>query len=219
MQLGEPGRQGVPANGDLAPDRPSEHLVAGQPGDHHKQRRGLPQLDVQEGVDQLLPGQQLGIQCPLERAATTRTEGGQCHSQRDVRADYSACVRCGRCEVVLLRGTLEFRCDDAPEDLRSLAQWLQAGHELRGCMRLVHGEIQPGEMGGALDVLAVALSTGGTATVLVRSLFAWLGTRRRPSSVHLKLKRPDGHEAELEVDCIRDPDAVIDKLSQFFSDE
>ncbi|GAB3914681.1 hypothetical protein GCM10029964_126580 [Kibdelosporangium lantanae] len=74
-------------------------------------------------------------------------------------------------------------------------------------------------MGGALDALSIAVGSGGVATVLVRSLFAWMGTRRRSSTLHLTVKRADGTEIKLKLDDIQDPDATIGELSKFIAEE
>ena len=111
---------------------------------------------------------------------------------------------------------MQLKIVEVTDELQSLARWLRSEDELRGRVLLTHHPIQVGDMGGALDAVAIALSSGGAATVLVQSLFAWLSQRQKNMSVHLRLVRTDGQEAELDLTGIRDPDAVVDTVLEFF---
>ncbi len=115
------------------------------------------------------------------------------------------------------RGVAHVRLDDAPHGLRSLAQWLRSESELRGRVRLTEHSIEPGDMGGALDAVAIALGSGGAATIFVRSLFTWLSQRQVGTSVRIQLKRPDGTETTLDLAAVHDPDAVVDKVLNFLA--
>ena len=55
---------------------------------------------------------------------------------------------------------------------------LRGERELIGLVRAVPSPPREQEMGGAVEVLAVALGSGGVGTVLARSVLAWLQTRR-----------------------------------------
>ena len=54
--------------------------------------------------------------------------------------------------------------------LVALRDWLAAEEALRGRVELLARTPQPGQMGAALDVLAVALGSGGAGAVLARSV-------------------------------------------------
>ncbi|MEK8104842.1 hypothetical protein NKG94_05875 [Micromonospora sp. M12] len=67
--------------------------------------------------------------------------------------------------------------------------------------------VPPDEMSaGATDVLLVAVGSGGAAMVLVQAIAGWLTHRRE--DVTVKLTRPDGWSAELDVRRARDMDQV-----------
>lgn len=67
---------------------------------------------------------------------------------------------------------------DEVGELAALLEWLRGERGLAGAIREVRLPPGPGELGGAVEVLAVALGAGGAAGTLARSLFGWLRTRR-----------------------------------------
>ncbi|WP_425414609.1 effector-associated constant component EACC1, partial [Pseudonocardia spinosispora] len=56
----------------------------------------------------------------------------------------------------------------------SLGAWLRRQDELVGRIRPIPRPPAPEDMGSLFDVLAVAVGTGGTLTVLAHSLEVWL---------------------------------------------
>jgi hypothetical protein len=64
------------------------------------------------------------------------------------------------------------------EELVALGEWLQGEEELRGRIRTVHRTIGATELGPVVELLTVALGTGGAGTVLASSLKTWLLSRR-----------------------------------------
>ncbi|HEY8983179.1 MAG TPA: hypothetical protein VIU15_26820 [Streptomyces sp.] len=68
----------------------------------------------------------------------------------------------------------------------SLWEWLRGERQLAGRVRLVPQAPREGDLGGAFDVLTVALGSGGAGVVLARSLVAWLQTRRPEVTVTLE---------------------------------
>ncbi|GAA2165045.1 effector-associated constant component EACC1 [Actinomadura napierensis] len=67
---------------------------------------------------------------------------------------------------------------DDPDALQSLFDWLRREDEFRGRLLLEpSGGGVGGEMGGLLDVLTIALGSGGAGAVLARSLSTWLTNR------------------------------------------
>jgi hypothetical protein len=91
--------------------------------------------------------------------------------------------------------------DSAPDELRSLASWLRAEDDLRRQARLVTAPPQPGEMGAALDHLAIALGPGGLAAAFAAVLIAWI--RSRSAAFSIELTRPDGTTVRLEAKNVR----------------
>jgi hypothetical protein len=68
-------------------------------------------------------------------------------------------------------------------ELTALGEWLQGEEELRGRIRTVRGAIGATELGPVVELLTVALGTGGAGTVLASSLKTWLLTRRPTAKI------------------------------------
>lgn len=104
-----------------------------------------------------------------------------------------------------------------PEHLRSLAEWLSHEDALRGRVRPVREPLQPGEMGGVIELLTVALGSGGAGAMLVRSICAWLGQRR--TQVSVSLKDADGREFSFSATARnQDPAEVFAQASAMFAE-
>ncbi|MBQ0992741.1 hypothetical protein KBX08_21940 [Micromonospora sp. H61] len=86
---------------------------------------------------------------------------------------------------------------------RSLASWLRAEDRLREGVTTTPPD---GMSADTTDVLRVAVSDAGTAMVLVQAIASWLTHRR--DDVTVKLTRPDGWSAEVDVHRARDMDQV-----------
>ena len=71
-------------------------------------------------------------------------------------------------------------------ELAALGEWLQGEEELRGRIRTVHGAIGETDLGPAVELLTVALGSGGAGTVLASSLKTWLMTRRTTAKITVK---------------------------------
>ncbi|MGC4750659.1 effector-associated constant component EACC1 [Micromonospora sp. DT201] len=107
--------------------------------------------------------------------------------------------------------TLSVYPDLASADARrSLASWLRNEDRLRGKVTAAPaaGSTAPPEemSAGATDVLLVAVGSDGAVMVLVQAIAGWLTHRRE--DVTVKLTRPDGWSAELDVRRARDMDQV-----------
>ena len=88
-----------------------------------------------------------------------------------------------------------------PDDLYSLFDWLQRNDELRGRIRTLSRQPGPHEMGGAAEILSVALGSGGAGAVLASSLATWLQTRRARISVELVVGESGENIRKVEVDA------------------
>ncbi|MER6533676.1 effector-associated constant component EACC1 [Streptomyces sp. 900105755] len=100
---------------------------------------------------------------------------------------------------------------DAGSHLPALRDWLASEDELRGNLRWLRSSPGPGEMGGALDVLVVALGSGGAGAVLAQSLATWLTGRRADVVVTVRL--PEGQEVTVDVRRAADPQAVVREVT------
>lgn len=90
-------------------------------------------------------------------------------------------------------------------ELAALSQWLRGERGLAGVIREVRRPPAPGELGGVVEALAVALGAGGAAGTLARSLFGWLRTRR--PSLKVTVTRGDRSIA-VEASEVRDRDLL-----------
>ncbi|MFD8600427.1 hypothetical protein ACFV1L_36055 [Kitasatospora sp. NPDC059646] len=93
--------------------------------------------------------------------------------------------------------------DDRDGVLQSLFDWLRMEDGLRGRLRLeASRDAGAGEMGALLDVLTVALGSGGAGAVLASSLSAWFSQRR--AEVKIVLTGRDGRSVEVDARVARD---------------
>jgi hypothetical protein len=90
------------------------------------------------------------------------------------------------------------------EDLAALNQWLGLQRGLTGRVHLRQGT--PGEQdlgGGAIELLTVALGSGGTMSLLAGALSAWLSTRRSPGTISISLPGSGQIEVPADVDEVK----------------
>ncbi|MFD8073917.1 hypothetical protein ACFV3E_14845 [Streptomyces sp. NPDC059718] len=103
--------------------------------------------------------------------------------------------------------------DEVGEFIR-LRNWLSGERTLTGAVRVVVRPPGDGELGGAFDLLAVTLGSGGVGVSLARSLTVWLQTRR--TDVTITVTSPSG---TVKVDAQRIKDsAVVELLERALQD-
>ncbi len=102
--------------------------------------------------------------------------------------------------------------------LRSLLDWLRHEDTLRGRVRTAQTPVRPGEMGGVLDVLVVALGSGGAGAALATSVSTWLSQPRR-ADVKLTVTAEDGRHIELDARRIRDPAVLLREVERLLRTE
>jgi cysteine synthase len=101
----------------------------------------------------------------------------------------------------------------AATQLGELADWLRHERELRGRVRMEHGEMAGDRMGGIPEALVVAVSTGGAVTVLARAAVEWVKHRTR--DLTLKVVRPSGESLEISVQRATASDVLVTELLDF----
>ncbi|HEY4454676.1 MAG TPA: hypothetical protein VGN81_10240 [Pseudonocardiaceae bacterium] len=101
---------------------------------------------------------------------------------------------------------------EAQAALRDLSGWLASEDELRGRLELRRKPIVPGQLGGVLDVLTVALGSGGAGAVLGTSLSTWLIQRR--ADVSVTVTGPDGRKVTVDVHRAADPAEIIREVGK-----
>ena len=104
-----------------------------------------------------------------------------------------------------------WRIEVPADDLFLLRDWLAAEDPLRGGVTPLRSNPNPGEMGGAVEVLTVALGSGGAGAVLARSLCTWLVQRR--ADVTIIITAPSGGQVWVDVKRARNPESVIREVS------
>ncbi|MFE9534710.1 hypothetical protein [Streptomyces sp. NPDC006691] len=104
--------------------------------------------------------------------------------------------------------------DDDADALMSLHDWLRHEDELRGRVSWeASREGTDGEMGGVLDVLGIALGSGGAGAVLARSLSTWL--THRHIDVKMTVTASDGRSVELDAHLLQgDVQALVREVGR-----
>lgn len=94
-----------------------------------------------------------------------------------------------------------------PEDREDLFGWLRGRPELRAYVQPVQGPAVEGALGAsAMDLISVAIGSGGLLSVLAGSLQGWFAQARpRRDGVIIKITREGGKE-EIEVHAGRAAD-------------
>ncbi|MDY0811237.1 effector-associated constant component EACC1 [Kitasatospora purpeofusca] len=101
-----------------------------------------------------------------------------------------------------------------PAAVRSLAQRLRVEDELRGRVALHLTGPAAGEMNaGVVQLVTVALASGGAGTVLVRVVADWLRGQR--SHLVIKVSRAEHETYELELDNVKDAGELLDRFEAF----
>ncbi|MCP2335944.1 effector-associated constant component EACC1 [Actinomadura rupiterrae] len=78
---------------------------------------------------------------------------------------------------------------DTVQETAGLFELLRGDRALTGRVRAEPAPPREGELGGATDVLVVALGSGGAAAALTNVLVAWVKTRRPDVSVTVTTPR------------------------------
>jgi hypothetical protein len=106
--------------------------------------------------------------------------------------------------------------DDVVGELTALLDWLRAERDLQGFVRRQLGVPGPEDLGGVLDVVTVAVGSGGVAVVLAQSLATWIKNRR--PAVKFTITAQDGRTLELETSDSADAYHLIAELLRHVDD-
>ncbi|MGH3722338.1 MAG: effector-associated constant component EACC1 [Pseudonocardiaceae bacterium] len=104
---------------------------------------------------------------------------------------------------------------DGGDELRSLLDWLRHEDTLRGRVRSVQEPVRPGQMGGVLDALVMALGSDGAGAVLATSVSTWLSQRH----TDVTLTAHDGRTLELDARRVRDPAVLLREVERLLTPE
>ncbi|MFI0486845.1 hypothetical protein [Actinomadura sp. 9N215] len=95
-----------------------------------------------------------------------------------------------------------------------LCDWLGLEDELRGRVRPQRRAPKPGEMGASVELLTVAVGSGGAVVVLLQSVCTWLTSRG--ADVKVTVSADDGRRIEVDVRRAADPAAVLREVAEQF---
>ncbi|MFF1711112.1 hypothetical protein [Streptomyces sp. NPDC058268] len=87
--------------------------------------------------------------------------------------------------------------DDAQKHLESLESWLRLDPSFRRKTKL-HDVPSEGDLGTSVELLTVAIGSGGVISVLATSLSTWIQQPRK-SDIILKVARPNGETVEIDA--------------------
>lgn len=108
--------------------------------------------------------------------------------------------------------TVQIKIDGSDDigELVALHDWLRGEAELRALVKLKRGAAGSEELGPVLDVVTVAVGSGGVAAVLAQSLPTWIRSRR--PAVKLTITMQSGRTLELEAADAADAEQLITDL-------
>ncbi|MGW0836630.1 effector-associated constant component EACC1 [Streptomyces prunicolor] len=86
---------------------------------------------------------------------------------------------------------------DERKQLESLENWLRLDSNFRGRTSL-SGTPSEGDLGTAVELLAVAIGSGGVISVLATSLSTWIQQPKK-SDITLKVTGPTGKTVEIDA--------------------
>lgn len=109
----------------------------------------------------------------------------------------------------VMDAVIGIRGGDEVGELAALVGWLRAERELQGAVQVVRGDIAATELGSGLDVISVAVGSGGVGVALAQSLSAWLGARRSDVKVTVTA---NGRTVEVDARRVSDPVGLITRI-------
>lgn len=91
---------------------------------------------------------------------------------------------------------------------RSLRVWMVGEDEWRGAVDLVESPPRPGELGGVVDALQIAVAPGGAAAVAAGAVLSWARLQR--ADLKITLRRGNGNRVDFGAKGLRGlgPDEV-----------
>ncbi|MFD7529883.1 hypothetical protein ACFV8E_20190 [Streptomyces sp. NPDC059849] len=96
----------------------------------------------------------------------------------------------------------------------ALRDWLVSEDALRGRVRPYRQPSLPGHMGSTVEVLTVALGSGGVLAVLIQSVCTWLTSRG--TDIKITMSTEGGQRIEVDVKRATDPQALLREVAERF---
>jgi Effector Associated Constant Component 1 len=98
---------------------------------------------------------------------------------------------------------------DEAGEYAALLKWLYGEDELRGRIRTANGPIGETDLGPAVQLLTVALGTGGTGTVLASSLKIWLKSRKTTAKITVE---SSGRSVSLDIETADEVAPLLEQI-------
>jgi Effector Associated Constant Component 1 len=95
------------------------------------------------------------------------------------------------------------------EDLASLHEWLQSESEFRGRVRIIPATINENDLGAVMELLTVALGSGGAGTILASSLKTWLRMRQTTAKITVESA---GWSVTLDVQTVGEVSPLLEQI-------
>ena len=92
---------------------------------------------------------------------------------------------------------ISFTGREAQNQLESLFNWLAMEDELRGRVK-ADGSTDSSDLGTGIDLLAVAVGSGGAATILISAIGSWIQQPKK-SDVIMKVTTSEGKSVEIDA--------------------
>ncbi|MFJ8932024.1 hypothetical protein ACIRLA_36185 [Streptomyces sp. NPDC102364] len=108
------------------------------------------------------------------------------------------------------------RGGDEIGELAALAGWLRAERELESTVQVLRANVGGTELGSGLDVISVAVGSGGIGVALAQSLSAWLRTRRADIKVTVTA---NGRTIEIDAKRVKDSAGLITQALSAAADD
>ncbi len=96
----------------------------------------------------------------------------------------------------------------------ALRDWLVSEDDLRGRVWLQRQPPLPDHMGSTMELLTVALGSGGILAVLIQSVCTWLTSRG--TDIKVTISAEDGRRIEVDVQRAADPQALLREVAEQF---
>ncbi|MER7724693.1 hypothetical protein [Streptomyces sp. NPDC096323] len=106
---------------------------------------------------------------------------------------------------------LRLQSSKTVDDLIGLSGWLRGERRLQGRVQQVRSNPEPGQLGGAFEVLSVTLGSGGIATVLAGTVATWLQSRRSDPKLRITITRAD-RTLEIEASNADEAEELIKRF-------
>jgi hypothetical protein len=103
---------------------------------------------------------------------------------------------------------------EAEAHMIALRDWLVSEDALRGRVRPQRQPPFPGHMGSTVELLTVALGSGGVLAVLIQSMCTWLTSRG--TDIKITVSTEDGQRIEVDVRRAADPQALLREVAERF---